>query len=126
MHLSYSPFATATKSGANLGEEPRLLEQLHQHFDMAGSFTDIPTDRLEVYKQCNTLLKLRIPLLRDNGRMEFIPAYRAQHKTYRLPTKGGIRFATTVNSQEMEALACLNTLKCAVLDLPFGGAKGGI
>mmetsp|Transcript_11578 Transcript_11578/g.10077 ORF Transcript_11578/g.10077 Transcript_11578/m.10077 type:complete len:145 (+) Transcript_11578:311-745(+) len=69
---------------------------------------------------------MRLPLVRDNGKIEFIPAYRAQHKRHYLPTKGGVRFAENINMQEVEALACLNTIKCAVCDLPFGGAKGGI
>jgi len=106
--------------------EDKLLAQVHHHFDLAGALTNIPADKLEVYKQCNTVLKLRIPLIRDNGKIEFIPAYRAQHKHHKLPTKGGVRFSENVNIQEMEALSCLNTLKCAVLDLPFAGAKGGI
>jgi glutamate dehydrogenase (NAD(P)+) len=107
-------------------EEPRLLEMLHQHFDMAGSLTNIPRDKLEVYKQCNTVLKVRLPLIRDNGKVEFIPAYRAQHKHHRLPCKGGIRFNENMTIQEMEALSCLNTLKCSIFELPFSGAKGGI
>ena len=55
-----------------------------------------------------------------------IPAYRCQHSTHKLPTKGGTRFATTVNLEEVEALACLMTLKCAIVRLPYGGGIGVI
>lgn len=55
-----------------------------------------------------------------------IPAYRCQHKTHKLPTKGGTRYAQNVDIEEVQALACLMTLKCAVVNLPYGGAKGGI
>jgi glutamate dehydrogenase (NAD(P)+) len=55
-----------------------------------------------------------------------IPAFRCQHKTYKLPTKGGTRYSPTVDIEDVEALACLMTLKCSVVNLPYGGAKGGI
>jgi glutamate dehydrogenase (NAD(P)+) len=55
-----------------------------------------------------------------------IPAFRCQHKTHKLPTKGGTRYAENVDIEEVEALACLMTLKCSVVNLPYGGAKGGI
>lgn len=107
-------------------EEPRFLESLHQTFDAAGDLTKVSKERLELYKQCDLVLKVRLPIVRDNGKVDFISAYRAQHKRHRLPTKGGFRFEKNLNLQEIEALACLNTVKCAVHDLPFGGAKGGI
>jgi len=62
----------------------------------------------------------------DDGTIEVIPAYRCQHKTYKLPTKGGTRYAENVDIHEVEALACLMTLKCATVGIPYGGAKGGI
>jgi len=106
--------------------EPRFLEMVQQYFDLAGSYTNIPQDKLELYKQCDVVIKMRLPLIRDNGKIEFIPAYRAQHKHHRLPVKGGTRYSDHIDLQEVEALSSLMTLKCAVVELPYGGAKGGI
>lgn len=106
--------------------EPRFLEMVLEYIDLAASHTQISKDWIEVYKRCDTTLKINIPLIRDNGKVEFISAYRAQHKRHRLPTKGGTRYAPDVELQEVEALASLMTFKCAVVDLPYGGAKGGI
>ena len=55
-----------------------------------------------------------------------IPAYRCQHKTHKLPTKGGTRYSDHIEIDEVEALACLMTIKCSIVNLPYGGAKGGI
>jgi glutamate dehydrogenase (NAD(P)+) len=65
-------------------------------------------------------------MVRDDGTIESIKAYRAQHKMYKLPVKGGTRFSEHVDLSEVEALSSLMTLKCAVVNLPYGGAKGGI
>ena len=62
----------------------------------------------------------------DDGTIEMIPAYRCQHKTHKLPTKGGTRYAENVDMEEVEALASLMTLQCSIVHLPYGGAKGGI
>ena len=121
LFLNHKYFTTSKEEG-----EPRFLEMVKAYFDEAGKYSGIAPDMLEVYKNCNTVVKVMLPIVRDNGKIEFIAAYRAQHKHHRIPTKGGTRYAPTVDIQEVEALACLMTLKCAVVDLPYGGAKGGI
>ena len=62
----------------------------------------------------------------DAGLIEVVEAYRVQHKCHRLPTKGGTRYASSINLQEVEALASLMTIKNTIAGLPYGGAKGGI
>lgn len=96
------------------------------NFDKAMKYTGIDEGLLAVIKSCNSLLRVNFPLRRDDGSVEVIRGYRAQHKHHRLPVKGGIRFAEEVDLQEVEALASLMTYKCAVVDVPYGGAKGGI
>lgn len=81
---------------------------------------------LESLKSCQTTLSFTLPMQLDNGSVKIVKAYRALHSAHRLPTKGGIRYSKYVDQQEVEALATLMSLKCAVANVPFGGAKGGI
>lgn len=83
-------------------------------------------DLLTYYKAADCIIQFSIPLVRDNGTLETIKAYRSQHKLHRIPTKGGTRFSKHITIEEVEALSALMTLKCAAVNIPFGGAKGGI
>lgn len=118
----------STKTGAAVSSdaEPRFLEMVKMNFNNAAKYTGIDPGLLEVIKACNSLLRVNFPLRRDDGSTEVVRGYRAQHSHHRLPCKGGIRYADEVDLQEVEALASLMTYKCAVVDVPFGGAKGGI
>lgn len=106
--------------------EQSFLEMVETFFKNAASYTDIPQDRLSLIKDSNATLKMNIPLLRDDGTYCTIPAYRCHHKQHRLPVKGGTRIAMDVNLDEVEALALLMSLKLSVVEVPFGGAKGGL
>ena len=106
--------------------EPRFLEMVKMNFDTAAKLSGIEPGLLEVIKACNSLLRVNFPLHRDDGSTEVVRGYRAQHSHHRLPCKGGIRFSDEVDLQEVEALASLMTYKCAIVDVPYGGAKGGI
>ncbi|HNP47530.1 MAG TPA: Glu/Leu/Phe/Val dehydrogenase [Bacteroidia bacterium] len=94
-------------------------------FDKAAAFTDFEPGLLNQIKICNSIYKFYFPLEVD-GKLEVIEGIRVQHSHHSTPTKGGIRYSEFVNEDEVKALATLMTFKCAVVDLPFGGAKGGI
>ncbi len=95
-------------------------------FDKASKFTKWDPGILEQIKSCNAVYRMKFPVKLDNGSIEVIEAYRVQHSQHKTPCKGGIRFAAEVNQDEVMALAALMTYKCAIVNVPFGGAKGGI
>jgi glutamate dehydrogenase (NAD(P)+) len=95
-------------------------------FDKAAKFTKWDPGVLEQIKACNAVYRMKFPVRMDDGRIEVIEAYRVQHSHHKTPCKGGIRFAGEVNQDEVMALAALMTFKCAIVNVPFGGAKGGI
>ena len=95
-------------------------------FDKAAAFTKHPPGLLEQMKYCNSVYKFKFPLKRPDGTIEVVHAYRVEHSHHKLPVKGGIRYSELVNEDEVMALAALMTFKCAIVDVPFGGAKGGV
>lgn len=106
--------------------EYNLLEQVNHSFDRAAVLTGVDPTLLRQVRVCNSIYYMSFPLTRDDGSIEVIEAWRAEHSHHKLPTKGGIRFSITVTRDEVAALAALMTYKCALVDVPFGGAKGGI
>jgi len=96
-----------------------------QYFNRAAAYTKYPSGLLDQIKFCNSVYRMKFPIrIKDN--IEVIVAYRVEHSHHKLPVKGGIRYSTAVTQDEVKALAALMTYKCAVVDVPFGGAKGGI
>jgi glutamate dehydrogenase (NAD(P)+) len=106
--------------------EYSFFQSVEKSFDKASKYTNWETGLLEQIKACNSIYSMRFPVKMDDGRIEVIEAYRVQHSQHKSPCKGGIRFSLAVNQDEVMALAALMTYKCALVDVPFGGAKGGI
>ncbi|HNC39248.1 MAG TPA: Glu/Leu/Phe/Val dehydrogenase [Chitinophagaceae bacterium] len=99
---------------------------VERSFNKAAKFTKWDKGILEQIKECNAVYQMRFPVKKDDGTIEVIEAYRVQHSHHKTPCKGGIRFAAEVNQDEVMALAALMTYKCAIVNVPFGGGKGGI
>ncbi len=108
-----------------MNKQASFFESVSRNFDKAAALTKYPAGLLEQIKVSNAVYKMQFPVKFGN-KYEVIEAFRVQHSHHRLPTKGGIRFSHLVDQHEVEALAALMTYKCALVDVPFGGAKGGV
>src|SRR5690348_7996914 len=106
-------------------QEYSFFQNVEANFDKAAQFTKWERGVLEQIKACNAVYRMKFPV-RIGKEVEVIEAYRVQHSHHKLPCKGGIRFSEEVNQDEVMALAALMTYKCAIVNVPFGGAKGGI
>ena len=104
---------------------PSFFNTVESYFDRAAAFTNYPKGLLEQIKACNSVYSFQFPVRTSRG-LEVISGWRVQHSHHKLPVKGGIRFSEDANEDEVKALAALMTYKCAVVDVPFGGAKGGV
>ena len=106
-------------------KEVSFRESVNLSFDMAMGTLDIPEGITKYIRNVNNVYQVRFPV-KIKGEIETFIGWRAVHSDHRLPTKGGIRFAPNVSQDEVEALAALMSYKCALVDVPFGGSKGGL
>ncbi len=100
-------------------------ESVNHMADRAFKVLNMDPGIANAMKACSAVIQLNFPV-NIKGKLEVFSGWRAVHSTHRLPVKGGIRFAPIVDQDEVEALAALMTYKCAIVDVPFGGSKGGL
>ncbi|PEN13020.1 glutamate dehydrogenase [Longibacter salinarum] len=118
---------TSTATPTSNGTKPHgFLAQVNRMFDAAAAHSDLDPGILGQIRACDNIVRFEFPIKRDDGSIDVIRGYRAEHSHHKKPTKGGIRYATSVNVDEVMALASLMSYKCAIVDVPFGGAKGGV
>jgi glutamate dehydrogenase (NAD(P)+) len=106
--------------------EENPFEAMMSRFDRAAELLDLEPGIYKVLRSAEKEITVSIPVLMDNGEVEVFTGIRVLHNTSRGPAKGGIRFDLNVNLDEVKALAAWMTWKCAVVNIPFGGAKGGV
>jgi glutamate dehydrogenase (NAD(P)+) len=124
---SVSP-STILEATASVPTDPELnpWESAEHRFDEAAEILKLEDGMRKVLRQPTMELTVHIPVVLDDGRIEVFTGYRVQHSIARGPAKGGIRFAPDVSLDEIRALAAWMTWKCAVVNIPFGGGKGGV
>ena len=105
--------------------QPSFMQSVRRMFDAAVGKMDLPPGIAELLRECRSVYQVRFQV-KINGKHEVFKGWRAVHSEHILPAKGGIRYAPEVNQDEVEALAALMTFKCAVVNVPFGGSKGGL
>jgi glutamate dehydrogenase (NAD(P)+) len=106
--------------------EENPFEAMMSRFDRAAQILDLEPGLYKVLRHPEKQITVSVPVMMDNGELEVFTGYRVLYNTVRGPAKGGIRFDLQVTLEEVKALAAWMTWKCAVVNLPFGGAKGGV
>lgn len=124
------PTASSDATGANGGIELRRemtpFEGVNYYFERAADLEGVARSTRAALRTPSAELRVEVPLRRDNGELEIYVGYRVQHDNSRGPYKGGIRYHPNAEIEEVRALASLMTWKTAIVDVPFGGGKGGI
>lgn len=110
---------------SKLGEDLNLNNIVSRQFDKAAATLKLPEGLLQQIKICNTVYMIQFPV-RFGDKYEIFHAWRAEHSQHKKPVKGGIRYSESVTQEDVMALAALMTYKCAIVNVPFGGAKGGV
>jgi glutamate dehydrogenase (NAD(P)+) len=106
--------------------EENPFEAMMSRFDRAAELLDLEPGLYKILRHAEKQILISVPVMMDNGDIEVFTGYRVLHNTSRGPGKGGIRFDLNVTLDEVKALAAWMTWKCAVVNIPFGGAKGGV
>jgi glutamate dehydrogenase (NAD(P)+) len=106
--------------------EENPFEAMMSRFDRAAQLLDLEPGLYKVLRHPEKQITVSVPVMMDNGELEVFTGYRVLYNTVRGPAKGGIRFDMQVTLEEVKALAAWMTWKCAVVNLPFGGSKGGV
>ena len=107
-------------------QEENPFEEMMSRFDFAAKQLDLEPGLYKILRHPEKQIIVSVPVLRDNGEVDVYTGYRVLYNTSRGPAKGGIRFDLQVTLDEVKALAAWMTWKCAVVNIPFGGAKGGV
>ncbi len=109
-----------------LYDESRLADVARLNLDLAAEHLDLEEGLRDILRSGQREFIVHFPVEMDDGRLKMFTGYRVQHSLYRGPAKGGLRYYPTLDLEDVRALAALMTWKCAVMNLPFGGAKGGV
>jgi glutamate dehydrogenase (NAD(P)+) len=113
------------RDGVKTAKEISFLGSVNSMFDRAAATLDLPPGLPDLIKRCLAVFQVRFPVM-IRGKITVITGWRAVHSEHHLPSKGGIRYAPVVDQDDVEALAALMSYKCALVDVPFGGSKGGL
>ncbi len=121
-----SRMRTETERMSETASQPPFFKQVNRYFDRAAAHLDLPPGLLGQIKTCNSVYHVSFPVKRDDGTIDVVHGWRAHHSQHRLPVKGGFRLTMHASEDEVTALAALMTYKCALVNVPYGGAKGAI
>jgi glutamate dehydrogenase (NAD(P)+) len=117
---------STTAATAPATHEQSMFEAVLARLDEAARLMNLSHEVALVLRNCSKQVKVSLPVMMDSGKIQVFEGYRTVHSTHLGPSKGGIRYAMDVNADEVMALAAWMSFKCAVANLPYGGAKGGI